>query len=119
MESLVSGLRWSARGSGLFLVAFILFFVFGDQIDPSELSPSTGSMMAALGVSMLGMLVLWRNELIGGAMVVAGMLIFYAINLAVSGVLPGGWVLPVCFLPGILALLSHFGDKQPNTPTVA
>ncbi len=97
-------LRWAARILGLLLAGLVLLITTGEGIDPSELTLTTGLMSVAFFAAIAGMLVLWRWELIGGMMVLVGMMVFYVINFAVSGKLPSGWVFPLCFMPGILAL---------------
>ena len=74
-------------------------------------------MGSAFLVALTGMLVLWRWELVGGVMVVAGMVGFYAINFAATGRSPGGWVFPICFVPGILALASWWTAPPAKLPS--
>lgn len=105
MPKLISTLRWIARIIGLALAVLVLLFAIGEGFDPRQLTLTTGFMSVAFFVAIVGMLVLWRWELIGGLMVVIGMAVFYTINFTASGRLPGGWVFPLCFLPGILAMV--------------
>lgn len=99
--------RWTARVLGLLLVALVLAIIIGEGFDPTKLQGVRLFTSAAFLSALIGMVLLWRWETIGGAIVIAGMLAFYAIHFAASGRLPGGWVFPLCFLPGILALLSQ------------
>jgi hypothetical protein len=99
-------LRWTARTIGALLVGLVVLFVVGEGVRLHDFDAITGSMMVVFLVALTGMLAIWRWELIGGVMVLIGMGGFYAINYMSSGDLPGGWVLPVCFLPGVLALAS-------------
>jgi len=50
------------------------------------------------------MVVLWKWEGVGEALVVVGMLAIYGLNFADSGRFPGGWVFTLCYLPGILEI---------------
>jgi hypothetical protein len=101
-----AALRWTARILGTTLVGLVVLFAVGAGVRLQDFDVVTGSMMVGFLVALAGMLVLWRWELVGGMMVVVGMGGFYAIEYVSSGDLPGGWVLPVCFLPGVLALAS-------------
>ena len=90
--------------SGLMIVGLVLLFLSGEGFDPTKLNGMELAMSAALATALLGMLAMWRWECIGGAFAVGGMLVFYTINLAVSGRFPGGFAFPLFFVPGILAL---------------
>ena len=52
------------------------------------------------------MMVAWRWQVIGGALSLGGMILFFAIEYAVRGGLPKGLILPLMLLPGVLFLLS-------------
>ncbi len=98
--------EWAARVLGLMLAGFVLLFLVGNGFDPHLLTSSTGPMFVALVTTVIGMIVLLRSRLVGGLMVVGGMAAFYLVEFAISGSLPGGWVFPLCFVPGVLALVS-------------
>lgn len=97
---------WAARLLGLMLAILVLLFIVGEGFDPRLLTSSTGLMFVAFFTSVIGMLVLWRSRLFGGLIVTGGMAAFFATNFAISGQFPGGWVFPLCFVPGVLALTS-------------
>lgn len=97
---------WTARILGLMLAGLVLLFLIGNGIAPSMLTPATAIMMIVFLASAIGMLVIWRSQLVGGLMVIGGMSMFYFTELATAGHFPGGWVLPLCFVPGALALVS-------------
>ena len=104
--------RWMARIGGLLIVGLILFFLIGEGFDPTKLNGMELAMSAALATALLGMVALWRWECVGGAFAVGGMLAFYFINLAASGRFPGGFVFPLFFVPGILALARWWLDER-------
>jgi hypothetical protein len=60
----------------------------------------------ALALALAGLITIWWNDLLGGGLTVCGLVLFYGLNLFQSGQLPGGWVFPLCFLPGLLALVA-------------
>ncbi len=95
--------RWAARILGALLVGLALLLAVGEGVHPGDFDLRSGAMMLAFLTGLAGMLVLWRWELLGGGVVLAGMAVFYAIDYASSRDLPGGWVFPLCFAPGLLA----------------
>ena len=98
-------LRWTARLVGAFLAGLVALLMVGEGINPIQMAGRFEfAMTVAFVTALVGMLVLWKWEGIGGGLVVAGMFTFYGINLAASGRLPGGWVFPLCFVPGVLSL---------------
>ncbi len=109
-------LRWIARIMGVSVVALVLFFAVGEGFDTGQFSPTTGAMALALLAAMVGMLVLWRWELTGGLTVVISMLVFYSINFVASGRLPGGWLLPLFFFPGIIAVICWGASNEQVRP---
>jgi len=99
------------------LAILVLLFIVGEGFQPRQLTPSTGLMFVAIFTSVIGMLVLWRSRLIGGLIVTGGMAAFYFTNFAISGQFLGGWVFPLCFVPGVLALTSWAVSRlQQRTP---
>jgi len=102
----MNAVRWSARVLGSLVVVLFAVFAIGQGVNPAKVGGAEIAQFAMLLVALSGMLVVWRRELLGGVMVVAGMLAFYLINFAASGNWPGGWVFPLCFVPGVLALVS-------------
>jgi hypothetical protein len=52
------------------------------------------------------MVVAWRWQRIGGALSLGGMILFFAVEFAINGRLPRGFILHLMLLPGILFLLS-------------
>ena len=104
--------RWTARILGTMLAGLAALFAVGEGVRLQDLDPVAGSMMVAFVVAIFGMLVLWHREFAGGTMVLVGMGAFYVIEYASSGEWPGGWVLPLCFLPGILAWTSWSLEKR-------
>ena len=104
--------RWTARILGLLIVGIFLLFMIGEGFNPLRWKGTEIAQHAALLIALIGMLLLWRWELWGGVMVVAGMIAFDSINLAASGRLPGGPVFPLCFVPGVLALVCWWQERQ-------
>lgn len=57
--------------------------------------------------SVIGCVVLWRWELTGGVMNMAGIAAFYAVHYASVGSGPAGLALPALAVPGLLAIASY------------
>lgn len=115
----MTAVRWVARILGVLLVGLFVVFAIGQGLQPLKLPGAEFGLMSVLLVALSGMLVAWRRELLGGLMIVAGMTAFYLINFTVSGQLPGGWVFPLCFVPGILALVCWLSRRTPASPRVS
>jgi hypothetical protein len=102
--------RWIATGS--IAVGLFLLFLIGEGFNPWTLTGAEIAQHAVLWIALMGMLMLWRWEASGGALVIAGMIAFYLIHFATSGRLPGGPVFPLCFVPGVLALIGWWSSRK-------
>jgi hypothetical protein len=98
-------LHWTACVLGTMLAVLFMMFVIGNN-PPLVLMLEPQAW--ALVLMVAGFLVAWRNDLVGGAMGVAGAATFYLINFDKAGNFPSGWVFPLCFVPGVLAIVAGF-----------
>lgn len=98
-------LRRVARGIGAALLLLFAVFVIGEGLPPLTIQS------AALGMALLGLVAAWFSDLAGGLLILGGMAAFYALNFSATGRLPGGWVFPLMFVPGVL-LLAGFAWRQ-------
>ena len=104
--------NWCARLLGTLLVILIAVFLVGEGLPPVGRIPvSVGLMFLAQVISLGGFVALWRWKLPGGLVSLAGIMAFYAVNYAASGRFPGGWVFPLFFLPGLLAIVSWVVER--------
>lgn len=115
MFALEVGARWTARGLSALLVGLVLMIFIGVTLDsgfhPLKLTRVESILMVSFWTACIGMVLAWRWQVIGGALSLAGMLIFFAVEIAVAGRLPrlpGGFVLYLMLLPGILFLMDSF-----------
>ena len=92
-------LRWAARVLAALLALLILLFVIGEG--PPPLSWQT----AAFACVFVGLIVAWVSDLAGAALILGGMVAFYAIEFVGYGRFPGGPVFPLLYLPGVLLLI--------------
>ena len=96
--------RWTARLlSGLF-AALVVILLAIEGANPFTYTTDEIILLLSLLAVWLGFLIAWQWEGIGGSLIIGGGLAFYLVTLAISGKLPGGWILPVSFIPGILFL---------------
>jgi hypothetical protein len=101
--------RWSARLLSIASTALLLLFVFGEKFEASKV---TGRQWLALvffpmGI-VVGFVVAWWKEGLGGGITIASLLIFYLIFvLLLRGDLARGIWFLVFAVPGFLFLASY------------
>lgn len=118
MSQLVQITRWSARIVGVFLVGFFLLFLVAHAVDADGIPRLTlveGSLMLCMLTSLAGMVVLWFREGLGGLMTLVGIGAFYAIDTVATGTMPGGWIFPLYFVPGVLSLIAWAASRNMRT----
>lgn len=104
--------HWISCALGTLLAGLFLVFAIGNNPPATLLLEPQ---FWALIVMVTGFLVAWRSDLLGGAMSVAGAGMFYMMNFEKAGNFPDGWVFPLCFVPGVLAIIAglvHAGFTQ-------
>lgn len=105
-DPLTFGARWLARGLSLLVAgSVVLFFVGYGGFDPLEMSGAESAEMFLFWAAWLGLLVAWRWELLGGAMTLGGILLFYGVEFLTDGHFPRGWAFAAIALPGALFLV--------------
>jgi hypothetical protein len=103
---LEGGARWTARVSSAVLVGIVLLIFVGEGFNPLRLKGIELIQMALFWTACAGMVVAWRWPVVGGALSLGGMILFLAVESAVTGRLPRGSFFYLMLLPGILFLLS-------------
>lgn len=128
-DRLTARVRWTARGLGLSLLFLVLLFFIGEGVIGGEMpnlltmSLTEDFLLLALIVSLLGILVAWRWEGIGGLLIVGSVLLFVSINALASGYWRIGVLDPLFLLVGILFLWNWWRtvgtglDHPTTTPT--
>jgi hypothetical protein len=101
-------LHWTARVLSLLSIGIILLFFIGEGFNPARVTAGEWALMLCFPLSvMIGMLVAWRHEALGGLIAMGGLLGFYLVHAALAqGHLPRGWAYVVFASPGFLFLLS-------------
>lgn len=101
-------LRWTARILGLASIGVILLFLFGEGLVVNGAWPTptewVGLLFFPIGL-MIGLLIAWRNELIGGLFAVGSVAAFYVWAFIVRGGLPRGPYFLLLALPALLFLI--------------
>jgi hypothetical protein len=99
--------HWSARLSSLLLFGLVIVFVIGNGGPPNILHQPRPVQLefAALGLMLLGLVIGWVREGLGGLLVLFGLAGFNTVELAVNG-RPALGAFPLFAVPGVLFLLS-------------
>src|SRR5579862_4487530 len=100
------GLRWSARITGLLLFAMVVWFAVAQgPPNPFEQPLPVQMEFLGMGLMLLGFLVGWWCEWLGGLLVFMGFGVFAATEGVVNGQ-PPRRAIPLFAVPGVLFLLS-------------
>ncbi len=98
-------LRWVARILSILCVAVLLLFLFGeaDLSEPVRLSAGEVLQMLFFPVGIVaGMVVAWRREALGAAIIAGSLLVFYVLNFLFAHRLPEGFWFLIFASPGLL-----------------
>jgi hypothetical protein len=112
--------RWAARILGVLIGGLFVAFLVGEALPSSRdvaglrLTLAEGVEMAAVITALVGIVVGWRRETVGGALSVAGGLAFIAAESIDAGRVDVVWFAPVFVLVGALYLLG--GRRTPLAP---
>lgn len=107
-------LRWIARIGSVLAIAMLLLFLFGDG-DFSEIASITilewiAILFFPFGV-VVGMVVAWWHERLGGIITVISLVMFYLLNLLLTNSFPGGSWFLIFAAPGMVFLLCSFLER--------
>jgi hypothetical protein len=99
-------LRWTARAASVVCLAIILLFLFGEGGDFGQITAKQiiGFLFFPVG-TFVGLVLAWREEGLGGAIVVGSILAIYLIyGWLLSGSINLGWAFLPFLVPGLLFL---------------
>lgn len=106
--------HWIARISALIILLFLLpfYFGYGNPLPFTNPDYSLWENVALLAVPfiILGLVLGWRYEKIGGLLIVVSMAIAFLIGLLTDANLSINLIFPI--LPGILYLISGFASRE-------
>jgi hypothetical protein len=100
-------LRLSARILAVACLAILLLFLFGENLVWSKITAAQllGFLFFPIGL-IIGLILAWREELLGGAIAVGCIAAFYLVyGLMLNGTLALGWWFIFFAIPGILFLI--------------
>ena len=100
-KSLTLAVRWLARVWSVATVGVILAMCFAEM--PTNLRDWTGFILYPGGI-VLGLILAWRREGLGGGITVGSLVAFYLLHAAITGVFPQGWAWFAFAAPGFLFL---------------
>jgi hypothetical protein len=107
-SGLEAGLRWTARLLAAVVVGFVLMTLVGEGgFNPLKLRSVEAVQMTLFLTTCVGLVISWRWPFVGGGMSMGAMLLFFAVEFAVTGGFPKGLVFSLMLLPGLF-LLSGF-----------
>jgi hypothetical protein len=113
---LEAGVRWTARVLTALLVGLVLVILAAATIDggfhPLKLRGVEPIQMTFFWSACIGLVIAWRRQMIGGALSLGGMVLFFAVEIAVRRGLRGGLILYLMLLPGSLFLLSSVMSRR-------
>ena len=104
------GLRLVARAAAVVCLALIILFVFGEGFDIRNMTATEmiGMLFFPIGV-FVGLVMGWREEGIGGWIVVGSIAAFYVIyGWLLNGTMRQGWTFLLFLIPGILFLVYRY-----------
>jgi hypothetical protein len=99
--------HWSARVTSFLLFGLVIVFVIGNGGMPNVVGQPTSVQLefAAMGLMLLGLLIGWVHEGLGGLLVLLGLAAFNIVEVLVNG-RPARGAFPLFAVPGVLFLLS-------------
>jgi hypothetical protein len=107
-------MHWVAALLGTAIVLLFVIFAIGERPPAALLgSPQTWALLLML----TGFILVWWHDLAGGVTSLFGIAAFYLLNYLAVDRFPGGPVFPLCFLPGLLAIVAWLMRARPQLAT--
>jgi peptidoglycan/LPS O-acetylase OafA/YrhL len=104
---MANALRWMGRVSGLALLGLMGAFLAGDGgPELFRLDSREATLMVPFAIAIVGLVVGWRWERLGGFMIVGGVALFYATHFLVASSWPRGWGFAALVVPGVFFLMA-------------
>jgi len=100
--------HWAECIAGTALI--VLFAVFAIGLGLPPLGGMNASFLA-IAVMLIGFALTWWHDLAGAIVSLVGIGAFYALEFAASGHAPSGWLFPLCFVPGVLGVVSWLSRR--------
>lgn len=100
-------IRWTARVLSILLVLFFGFMIFSHFFGGLEAPPDVATLLPMI-VMLAGLVIGWRWELAGGAIVILG----FAISAGQNPQIVKAWPYALCLLAGLLYLASVIARRK-------
>jgi hypothetical protein len=113
-ERSIAVLRWLARIWSIASVGLLCVFLFGEGLPPMTVK----TMMFPFGV-MLGLILAWWFERIGGLIAVVSALLFYVLEYHGHGRFPKGYAFILIAAPSVIFLYCGFLRARQMNGTTA
>lgn len=110
------GLEWVARGASVASITLLVMIFLGEAFNPSRVSSQEwiGLIFFPIGV-VVGMIIAWRREAVGGIVTVLSLLGFYLIYGYLFRNHIGGWAFVAFAAPGFLFLVHWLLSRVTET----
>ena len=105
MKWLLFILRWFSRLTGFMVMGILILFILGEGVKCLSLTEGIMFLFFPLSVA-LGFVIALRWEIIGGIVSIAGLIIFYILNLIMVGQLPKGPFFILFTVPAVTFIIS-------------
>lgn len=112
-SKIVLAVRWLARLISIMLLALVIMLAFGEGFpSPFSLTSLEFVLFAALIIMLAGFLVAWKNEGLGGILILIGFLIFFITNYAGSNSFNLGIFFILFPVSGAMFVFCWFGCRR-------
>lgn len=108
--------RWLGRALGSLAIALVGMLLFADPPSLTHLNSAVTGQLLMLGLAVLGVIVGWKKELLGGSAILAGLVGFCIVQILVNGRLPGGQLVPFWSILGICPIVADGLAPLPGSP---
>ena len=106
-------LEKSAKLVGVGLIVLFVYMLIGQGFLPwGEMKTASQLFWMGLCASLSGFLLLFRFPRFGAVISLLGIGFCYAVECSTSGKLPGGWVFPLFYYPGLAVFAARWIPKE-------
>lgn len=110
----IVALRWVARIWSIASVGLLCMFLVGEGLPPLTVM----SMLFPFGV-MLGLILAWWFERVGGLIAAASILLFYALHYFNHGGFPGGYAFMLVSAPSVIFICCGLLSATQGQPRIS
>ena len=105
---MTTAVHWTARVLSVVVVLFFGFMIVAQFVGDEELPPRAVTLVAISAI-LIGLMVAWRWEGVGGVIALGG----YFFSALLNGQVLRTWPYALCLVAGLLFLLSWFMRRRP------